>query len=85
MRGTLTPASLTELSVEVAVSNIFGRILALMAAVLVLLVNPYNFVISEAIVVGIPFFSASSYTIFSGAPLSTPNAIEDTITCAPCS
>ena len=83
INGTCTPASLTDPSVEFAVSNILGRILALMAAVLVLLVKPYNFVISDAIVVGICFFDAISYTNFSGPASSTPNAIDDTITCAP--
>ena len=38
--GTSTPASRTLLSVLLAVFSIFGRILALIAAVLVLLVSP---------------------------------------------
>ena len=60
IKETLTPASRTESSVEVAVSSIFGKIDALIAAVRVLLVNPYNFVMSEAIVVGIAFTDAAS-------------------------
>ena len=40
MRGTSTPAFLTLSSVELAVFSIFGRMLALMAAVLVRLVRP---------------------------------------------
>ena len=60
IKETLTPASRTESSVDVAVSSILGKIDALIAAVRVLLVNPYNFVISEAIVVGIDFTDAAS-------------------------
>ena len=60
IRGTFTPASRTEASVEFAVSSILGRMDALIAAVLVRRVRPYSLVISEAIVVGMPFALATS-------------------------
>ena len=54
-----------------------------MAAVRVRRVKPYNLVISEAIVVGIAISLAASKTTFSGSPLSTPKAMEETKTFAP--
>ena len=40
IKGTSTPDSFTETSVEFATDNILGKILALIVAVRVLLVNP---------------------------------------------
>ena len=57
--GTVTPASRTEASVELAVSSILGRMEALMAAVRVRRVRPYSLVMSEAMVVG-RFFSVQT-------------------------
>lgn len=54
IRGTVTPAARTEDSVALAVAIIFGRMAALMAAVRVRRVRPYSFVMSEAIVTGMP-------------------------------
>ena len=83
IKGTVTPASRTEASVELAVSSILGKMDALIAAVRVRRVRPYSLVISEAIVVGRPLSVHTWYTRCSGSLLSTPNAIEDTMTCAP--
>ena len=81
--GTDTPAPLTEDSVAFAVAIIFGSIDAFIAAVLVLLVSPYSLVISDAIVTGIFFFEAKSCIFCSSSILSTPKAIEATITSVP--
>ena len=57
---------------------------ALMAAVLVRRVRPYSLVMSEAIVVGRPMPVHTSCTSCSGPLLSTPKAIDETMTWAPC-
>ena len=83
IRGTVTPAARTDDSVALAVIIIFGRMEALIAAVRVRRVRPYSFVISEAMVTGTFFFSAQLWIIISSSILSTPKAMEATITCEP--
>ena len=83
IRGTSTPVLRTDFSVLFDVSSILGSILAFIAAVFVLLVSPYNFVISDAIVIGIPISSATFATLTSSVISSTPKAIDTTRTSTP--
>ena len=81
--GTLTPVERTEDSVLLAVSIIFGRMLAFKAAVRVRVVSPYNLVMSDAMDAGRPISSAVSATSCSSDISSTPNALDATITRSP--
>ncbi len=78
--GALIPAFLTADSVLSAVSNILGNIEAFITAVLVLLVSPYNLLISDAAVTSIPLFAPNFLTSNSSSILSTPKVLVATNT-----